>query len=546
MNRRESRSHRPAPRQPESESSGSFKKFRLGGFLVEKILGKGAMGIVFRARDLTLNRPVALKVLTSALNREPDARQRFLEEARAAASLNHKNIIRVHHVGADPQTGRAFLSMELIEGITLAKRLQRDDLSFREIIRIVRDLASGLEHAWDNGLVHRDVKPGNVMLTSEGEVKLLDFGLAQKPEQGMRVAGTPAYMSPEQAEGRRVDVRSDLYALGVILYEMLAGTQPFAARALHQMQYLHAFAQPRRISAVRKNLPVGFERILIKLLAKNRDDRFSRPIALIEALDALAGQLSRQRLLDTAPLGPVVKPVMQVEIDVEEESYLNTKQLDTAGGLPRRRAWLLPAVAVGLLLAAAAALVGWLSPPFDPGVSRAELIWSAPQPIWTNADATEQGWQLQPLHAHAQGLVCRGDGVLIRALGSDRLHISGALIDLGATSGGLSLEVANETVWALRLRKLGRQTVVAVDLKVPGPDGDLPALAAVRPLTGDSAAVSFDCWLLGPRVRLELGEELLVWDLPSPPDRVLLSCEAPDTSGLGVGDLVWSRGFPKD
>ena len=218
-------------------------------FQVQALLGRGGMGIVYRAQDTRLGRKVALKVLRHGPSDDADSRRRFLREARSAAAIAHPNIAAVYEV--EEAEGHVFLVMELIEGETLRERLRSGPLPVAETVRIGKAIARGLAKAHEKGIVHRDLKPENVMITREGDVKILDFGLAKLHEAGSltvlgeakteqqiteegRVLGTPAYMPPEQVTGNidAMGPASDIYSLGVIFYELLAGRPPFDSRVV--------------------------------------------------------------------------------------------------------------------------------------------------------------------------------------------------------------------------------------------------------------------------------------------------------------------------
>ena len=205
-------------------------------------LGEGGMGVLYSARDTRLQRVVALKRLKPEAGGDPDHRRRFLQEARSASSLNHPHIVTIYEVGRDPDSDADFIAMELVEGESLHARLARGPLAVDEALRLATEIASGLAAAHAAGIVHRDIKPSNVMITPDGHAKILDFGLAkltapladseassaQTLSEGPRtgtgaILGTPAYMSPEQAHGRGVDARTDVFAFGLLVYEMLTG-----------------------------------------------------------------------------------------------------------------------------------------------------------------------------------------------------------------------------------------------------------------------------------------------------------------------------------
>ena len=195
-------------------------------------LGHGGMGVVYKAEDLRLGRFVALKFLPPDLMRDPDAKRRFFQEARAASALDHANVCTIHDI-EETSDGRIFLSMALCDGETLKRRLERGAVPPVEAARIALLVARGLARVHQMGIVHRDVKPGNIMVTADGETKLLDFGIARLSGGGDltrtgTTLGTIAYMAPEHVRGGDADERSDVWALGVVLYEMLTGRRPFS------------------------------------------------------------------------------------------------------------------------------------------------------------------------------------------------------------------------------------------------------------------------------------------------------------------------------
>jgi serine/threonine protein kinase len=221
----------------------------LGHYEISAALGKGGMGEVYRARDTKLGREVAIKVLPKEMSGDPERVARFEREARLLASLQHAHIASIY--GFERDGGVQFLAMELVEGQTLEDRLQEGTLSSDETMRIASQMAAGLEAAHEKGVIHRDLKPANVMLTSEGDVKILDFGLARAwfgeadeedigasptitaaMTQAGTILGTAAYMSPEQARGKNVDRRADIWAFGAILWEMVAGNRLFGGETI--------------------------------------------------------------------------------------------------------------------------------------------------------------------------------------------------------------------------------------------------------------------------------------------------------------------------
>ena len=261
----------------------------IGRYQVLALLGRGGMATVYRAHDQRLARDVALKFLSVYRDDETDAARRFLVEARAAAALVHPNVCTVHEIG-ETDDGRPFIAMTLYEGETLKQRLRRGPVPPREAATIARQLASALGAAHARGIVHRDMKPGNVMLSSDGLAKLLDFGLAQVNDASITAAGatpgTIAYMSPEQARGDSLDQRSDLWSLGVVLYEMLAGVRPFRGGGDRAVLQAIAHDDPEPLAVRQPTTPLALQRIVERLLRKAPDARYADAAAVEADLDA--------------------------------------------------------------------------------------------------------------------------------------------------------------------------------------------------------------------------------------------------------------------
>ncbi len=317
------------------------------------------MGVVYDAVDVKTGHPVALKLLARELSDDSDFIQRFLTEARAASRLNHPHIISVSAVGRAADKNAYYIAMEKLEGRSLDAYLAAGSFTYKQIIRIVAAVAGALEHAAERSIIHRDIKPQNVFLGSDGRVTLLDFGLAKCLDDGMRLTregqtlGTPEYMSPEQAQSSSVDTRSDLYSLGVILYEMLAGAKPFEAPAVAGMVHLHHHATPRAISSTRPDVPADLEALVHRLLAKKPEDRLQSAGALLEALATLERGFGARGLLHKRPHGPPVPP------KTPEELLDEVQRVEVESPPPTRR-WI--AIGAGLLGLAglAAGLYIWL------------------------------------------------------------------------------------------------------------------------------------------------------------------------------------------
>jgi serine/threonine protein kinase/tetratricopeptide (TPR) repeat protein len=265
---------------------------RVAQYTVLEALGAGAMGRIYKARDERLGRYVALKFLPAHLGAEPEAKRRFLLEARAAAALDHPNICTIHEIGAT-NDGQPFIAMALYHGETLQARLTAGPLGLGEIVSITLQIAHGLAKAHEHGVIHRDVKPSNIMLLADGTAKILDFGIARIEDvpavaHDGRALGTVAYMSPEQARGDVVDIRTDVWSLGVVLYEMLAGVRPFRGDNTQQLRHQLLTTEPRSVGALRPGLPGAVEALLRNALAKAPGERYASMAQMAEDLAALA------------------------------------------------------------------------------------------------------------------------------------------------------------------------------------------------------------------------------------------------------------------
>jgi len=253
-------------------------------------LGEGGMGVVYEAYDTVLKRKVALKFLPANLTSDEESRKRFVREAQAAATLNHPNICTVHEIGEDE--GRTFIVMPCIEGKGLAGRLDEGPLQSDEALDIAIQIGKGLSKAHRNDIVHRDIKPGNILITEDGHVKIVDFGLAKlgsvtKMTTAGTTLGTVGYMSPEQARGDEVDSRSDIWALGVVLYEMLTGRMPFRGEVDAAVIYSIMNEEPEPPVEACPECPEGITDIISIALAKDPDGRFRTMDEMVEALVAV-------------------------------------------------------------------------------------------------------------------------------------------------------------------------------------------------------------------------------------------------------------------
>ena len=289
-------------------------------YAVEEWLGQGGMGVVYRALDTTLRRPVAIKLLRPDLVADPDRRARFVQEARAAASLTHPAIAQIYDI--DEADGELFIAMEFIDGRTVSRLIAGGELDLLSAVEIALQIAEGLAKAHAQGLIHRDIKSDNIMVTGDGHAKLLDFGLAKLFEAGPdagggmtatlagpavtqtmagpaavtqtmvgTVRGTINYMSPEQARGRALTPASDVFSLGIVLYEMACGDRPFKGDTPLDTMHSIAFEEPRPVTVVRKDLPFQLQRILTRCLRKKAEDRYPDAQGLAADLKTLKRDL---------------------------------------------------------------------------------------------------------------------------------------------------------------------------------------------------------------------------------------------------------------
>src|SRR5262245_16084580 len=284
------------------DQNGSMTGQSLGSYQILSRLGAGGMGEVYQARDARLERTVALKILPAEVAADAERIRRFVREAKAASALNHPHVATIYEIGMTD--GVNFIAMEYVEGQTLAARINSHPLKVNEIVEIGSQIADALDEAHSKGITHRDIKPANVMITPRGQVKVLDFGLAKmtraiqpissdistqaKTETGM-VMGTVPYMSPEQALGREVDHRSDVFSLGVTLYEMATGRLPFAGANSSETLDRILHAQPEAMARFNSDVPAELERIALKCFAKEREVRYQTIKELLNDLVVLKG-----------------------------------------------------------------------------------------------------------------------------------------------------------------------------------------------------------------------------------------------------------------
>lgn len=338
---------------------------------IHRRLARGGMAQVYLARDRSLDRPVAVKELVPEFAADPSFVERFRREAQAAANLSHPNVVGVYDWGT--QDGTYFIVMEYVDGPSLS-RVLRSDGPFhpRRAAEIAAEVAAGLGFAHSRGVVHRDVKPGNVLLTRSGQAKVTDFGIARalsSPDEDLTqagsVMGTATYFSPEQAQGLPVDPRSDLYSLGVVLYELVTGRPPFNGETPLAIAYKHVQDEPAPPSTLMTGLPPALEAIIMKLLSKRPEDRYASAEDLRADLNRfLAGEPTvAERELGAAALA---EPATTVQAATTVTSAVPTDEDEEAEEDAPRRTWLFIAILVAML-ALLGGLLFWFTRSLDGG-----------------------------------------------------------------------------------------------------------------------------------------------------------------------------------
>ena len=289
---------------------------QLGRYTIQSELGRGAMGVVYKAHDSVLERIVAVKTVNMALERDDADKYeaRFYQEARAAAGLNHPNIVTVHDVGKAGDV--VFMAMEYIEGVELRSLTgEGRPLRLPQALSIAAQVAEGLAYAHGHGVVHRDIKPANIMVVANGPVKITDFGIARRrssadlTQTGMML-GSPKYMSPEQVIGKRADHRSDIFSLGVILYEMLTGAAPFNGENVTALMYQIVNFVPPPPSHVNAELPQLLDYITAKMLAKQVEERYQDAAEVAKDLRECERQLTASTTSTQPPHAAVTQPTL--------------------------------------------------------------------------------------------------------------------------------------------------------------------------------------------------------------------------------------------
>ena len=335
-----------------------------GRYELHEQLGHGGMGVVYRAHDTVLQRIVALKLVAASYVDDPEMRERFFREARAAAQLTHKNIVTVYDLGE--HEGRPYLAMEYLAGEDLQRRLSRPEkMPLARRLEVATEFCQGVEHAHEHGIVHRDLKPANIFLADNGGVKILDFGLARpmasQLTQSNMLMGTINYMAPEQVRGERADQRSDIFSLGVVLYELFGGRRAFEGDSVASTLYKILQDVPQPLSSVDAEIPPSLAQVVERALAKNREERYQNVGAVIgdlrEAVNPSPLSLSgSSRVTSITPAARVESAVRPASMPSQPAPLTPGAPLPSA---PRQRSRFVP-ILVGALVVAAAA-TAWIA-----------------------------------------------------------------------------------------------------------------------------------------------------------------------------------------
>ncbi|XRQ09360.1 Stk1 family PASTA domain-containing Ser/Thr kinase, partial [Actinomadura welshii] len=358
----------------------------LGGrYELETVIGRGGMAEVYRARDLRLDRVVAVKTLRSDLARDPTFQARFRREAQSAASLNHPSVIAVYDTGEDMigETSIPYIVMEYVDGSTLRDLLRENRALLPDkALEVTDGILRALDYSHRGGIVHRDIKPANVMLTRQHEVKVMDFGIARAMAdsaatmtQTAQVIGTAQYLSPEQARGERVDARSDIYSTGCVLYELLTGKPPFTGDSPVAIAYQHVREEPVPPSQVDPQIPQWADAIVLKAMAKEADNRYQnatefrqeiqrvlqgQPVASTAASTMLMGAPQGTQVMGGYPGGAPPRTQMQRPVDngygLPPARYDDDDYPERGGNGKKAALW----VGLAVLFIGGAALIGWM------------------------------------------------------------------------------------------------------------------------------------------------------------------------------------------
>jgi serine/threonine-protein kinase len=292
-------------------------------------LSEGGMGMIYKAHDTKLDRPAVLKLLPHYLNSNQEMKHRFIQEARAAASLDHPNVCTIYEIGE--VAAQLYIAMPFYEGETLKDKIEKGPLAVDEAIEYAAQMAEGLAHAHEAGIVHRDIKPANVMVTARGHLKILDFGIAKVSDANLTksgmLMGTAAYMSPQQARGATVDHRTDLWSLGVVLYEMLTGRPPFTGDSSYALLHAIQYEEPLSVTSLSPQVPSSLDRLVLKLLQKEPESRHEDARRLLSALRKIQMTvlLQKSSLLESEDRTRLIRGVTASDVPVKQTGFSDSE-----------------------------------------------------------------------------------------------------------------------------------------------------------------------------------------------------------------------------
>ena len=307
-----------------------------GRYLIESLIGVGGMANVYKGRDIRTNNAIAVKVLKEEFLDNEELVRRFKNESKAISILDHPNIVKVYDVSVTDQL--QYIVMEYIDGITLKEYLKQRGgaLTWKEVIHFATQVLSALEHAHSKGIVHRDVKPQNIMLQADGSIKMMDFGIArfsraQSQTVSDKAIGSVHYISPEQAKGDHTDARTDIYSVGVMLYEMLSGHLPFDGSGTVSIAIMQISEKPKPLAQVAPNVPEGLRQITEKAMEKDPADRYQSAAEMLAAIQAFKENPASDLSMNTIPRMPPAKPSARL-------SQTQNPAVPKAASAPSRRA----------------------------------------------------------------------------------------------------------------------------------------------------------------------------------------------------------------
>jgi len=352
----------------------------IGKYQIIELVGEGAMGVVYKARDSILDRTVAVKVMNEAIARQEDLRKRFLREAQAAASLQHPNVVSIYDLG--DVSGHLYIAMEFVQGIDLEKLLESDQpLSLQAKLDIAIDVLTGLTFAHKRGIIHRDIKPANIRVTEDGRAKIMDFGVAHLASSSMTTTGsflgTPSYMAPEQITEGQTTPQTDIFATGAVLFQLLTQMKPFEAPTLQNLFFRIITEKPKKVSELMPGLPTTLDRIVEKAMAKEPSERYASALDMANDLSAVRAKLSGPSYPESVSLSASVSSA----IEQVRRKQSKSRNLAFAGGGA---------------LAAIILLIGW---------SQLTKLRSRPAPVVADSTAVLSSTVTSPAATSASGSI---------------------------------------------------------------------------------------------------------------------------------------------